>query len=64
MIYLPHSVRYPITMPDFLMADVTDAMLDGYISGFPNTYALKVGKACAASSIRFHDFLLFPCVVR
>ena len=37
-------VRYPITLADFLIADVTDSMLDGYIAGFPNTYAQKVGK--------------------
>jgi len=36
--------RYPITLADFLIADVTDSMLDGYIAGFPNTYATKVGK--------------------
>ena len=59
------AVLYPITMADFTIADVTDAMLDGpqhslstsvmfylsfawlfegYIAGFPNTYAQKVGK--------------------
>ena len=31
-------------MADFLIADVTDSMLDGIIDGFPNTYASKVGK--------------------
>lgn len=36
--------RYPITLADFFLADVTDSMLDGYIVGFPNTYASKVGK--------------------
>ena len=34
----------PITMADFLIADVTDRMLDGYIASFPNTYASKVGQ--------------------
>merc|ERR1719460_1003026 len=38
------AVLYPITMADFVIADVTDAMMEGYISGFPNTYATKVGK--------------------
>ena len=38
------AVLYPITMADFTIADVTDAMLDGYIAGFPETYAEKVGK--------------------
>jgi hypothetical protein len=31
------AVLYPITMSDFVIADVTDSMLDGYIIGFPNT---------------------------
>ena len=35
---------YPITMADFVIADVTDSMLDGVIAGFPSTYAAKVGK--------------------
>jgi hypothetical protein len=38
------AVLHPITMADYVIADVTDAMLDGYIAGFPNTYASKVGK--------------------
>ena len=38
------SVLYPITMADFMMSDVTDSMLDGYIAGFPALYAQKVGK--------------------
>ena len=38
------SVLYPITMADFLMADVTDSMLDGYVASFPSLYAKKVGK--------------------
>ena len=45
--------RYPITLADFLIADVTDSMLDGYIAGFPNTYASKVGK------VRSFDGLLY-----
>ena len=31
-------------MADFVIADVTDSMLDGVIAGFPNTYASRVGK--------------------
>ena len=27
-----------------VLCAVTDSMLDGYIAGFPNTYATKVGK--------------------
>jgi len=36
------AVLYPITMADFVIADVTDSMLDGVISGFPNTYAASL----------------------
>ena len=38
------SVAYPITMADLMLADVTDSMLDGYVAGFPNLYAKRVGK--------------------
>ena len=38
------SVLYPITMADFMISDVTDSMLDGYVAGFPSLYAKKVGK--------------------
>ena len=37
-----------LTMADFVIADVTDSMPDGIISGFPNTYATKVGKTSDA----------------
>lgn len=47
--------RYPITLADFLIADVTDSMLDGYIAGFPNTYAQKVGKVRLSSRVGFDD---------
>merc|ERR1712039_1030444 len=42
------AVLYPITMADFVIADVTDSMLDGVIAGFPNTYGAKVGKTSDA----------------
>jgi hypothetical protein len=61
------AVLYPITMADFVMADVTDATLDGYIAGFPNTYATKVGKTsdaqyklCFASAMSMMCGSLFP----
>lgn len=38
------AILLQITMADFVIADVTDSMLDGVIAGFPNTYASKVGK--------------------
>ena len=61
------AVLYPITMADFVIADVTDAMLDGVIAGFPNTYATKVGKtsdemyrSCFASYMSMHCSSVFP----
>ena len=42
------SVLYPITMADFMLADVTDSMLDGYIASLPGLYAKKVGKTSDA----------------
>lgn len=61
------AVLYPITMADFVLADVTDSMLDGVIAGFPNTYASKVGKtsdemykACFASYMSMHCSSIFP----
>jgi hypothetical protein len=41
------TVLYPITMADFMLADVTDSMLDGYVASFPGLYARKVGKTSA-----------------
>lgn len=61
------AVLYPITMADFMIADVTDAMLDGYIAGFPSTYSKKVGKtsdsmykACFASYMSMMCSSMFP----
>merc|ERR1719195_2329383 len=61
------AVLYPITMADFVIADVTDAMVDGIIAGFPNTYASKVGKtsdamykACFSSYMSMHCSSIFP----
>ena len=61
------AVLYPITMADFIIADVTDAMLDGYIAGFPSTYAKKVGKtsdsmyqACFSSYMSMMCSSMFP----
>jgi len=65
------AVLYPITMADFTIADVTDGMLSGYVSGFPNTYAEKVGKtsdkmykACFSAYMSMHCSAIFPrCTV-
>jgi len=65
------AVLYPITMADFVIADVTDSMLDGYIAGFPITFAKKVGKTsdsmykvCFASYMSMMCSSVFPrCTV-
>lgn len=61
------AVLYPITMSDFVLADVTDSMLDGVIAGFPNTYATKVGKTsdvmyktCFSAYMSMHCSSIFP----
>merc|ERR1712032_235795 len=61
------AVLYPITMADFVIADVTDAMMEGYISGFPTTYATKVGKtsdamykSCFSAYMSMHCSSIFP----
>merc|ERR1712224_159742 len=38
------AVLHPITMADFVIADVTDAMVEGHIAAFPALYATKVGR--------------------
>merc|ERR1712232_129638 len=65
------AVLYPITLADFLIADMSDKAMDGYIAGFPGTYASKVGKtsdaaykSCASSYFSMHCGALFPrCTV-
>jgi len=61
------AVLHPITMADFVIADVTDASLDGIIAAFPKLYASKVGKtsdiaykACYSSYMSMHCGSLFP----
>lgn len=64
------AVLHPITLADFVVADVTDSMMDGYIATFPNTFASRVGKAtdtvyrgCFASYMSLHCSSIFPrCV--
>merc|ERR1719272_248918 len=65
------AVLYPITMADFVLADVTDSVLDGIIAGFPAAYAEKVGKtsdemykACFSAFMSMHCSSIFPrCTV-
>merc|ERR1712048_76005 len=61
------AVLYPITLADFLLADMTDKVMDGYIAGFPDTYAAKVGKtsdamykACGSAFLTMHCSAIFP----
>jgi len=65
------AVLHPITMADFLVADLTDKAMDGYIASFPSTYAAKVGKtsdkaykACFAAYMSMSCASAFPkCTV-
>lgn len=61
------AVLYPITFADFIVADVTDSIMDGYMASFPNTFASKVGKAsdavyksCFASYMSLQCSSIFP----
>mmetsp|Transcript_57224 Transcript_57224/g.177592 ORF Transcript_57224/g.177592 Transcript_57224/m.177592 type:complete len:420 (+) Transcript_57224:78-1337(+) len=61
------AVLYPITMADFVIADVTDALLNSVVAGFPNTYANKVGKTtdimyklCFSAYMSMHCSSVFP----
>jgi hypothetical protein len=65
------AVLFPISTIDFTMADATDRQLDGYIAGFPNSYATKVGKTddtlyktCFIAFMSMHCSAIFPrCTV-
>eukprot|EP00929_Paragymnodinium_shiwhaense_P103912 TRINITY_DN67763_c0_g1_i1.p1 TRINITY_DN67763_c0_g1~~TRINITY_DN67763_c0_g1_i1.p1 ORF type:complete len:353 (+),score=55.01 TRINITY_DN67763_c0_g1_i1:247-1305(+) len=65
------AVLHPITMADFLVADLTDKAMDGYVSSFPSTYQAKVGKtsdktykACFAAYMSMSCAAAFPrCTV-
>jgi hypothetical protein len=61
------AVLHPITMSDFVIADVTDSMMDGYLSSFPTTYQQKVGrtsdvayKLCGAAYMSMQCSSIFP----
>merc|ERR1712232_116764 len=61
------AVLYPITMADFLLADMTDKVMESYLASFPDTYATKVGKTsdqmykvCGASYFTLHCSAIFP----
>merc|ERR1712224_237860 len=61
------AVLYPITTADFVMADTSDAQLDGIIASFPALYKRKVGttsdaayKACFSAYMSMHCGSIFP----
>ncbi|CAD7933939.1 unnamed protein product [Amoebophrya sp. A120] len=61
------AVLYPITAADFVIADVTDAQLDGVIAGFPGLFKDRIGKApdqlykaCYASYMSQQCASIFP----
>ncbi|KAL8271469.1 hypothetical protein Esti_004670 [Eimeria stiedai] len=61
------SILYPITMPDFLSADVTDSVMEGVIGSFPSKYQNKVGKTsetqyriCATAYLGMYCASIFP----
>jgi len=61
------AVFHLITTTDFITADSTDAMLDGYIASFPQTFQDKVGpaapwlyKACFMAYMSMHCASIFP----
>lgn len=61
------AILHPITMADFVIADVTDRSVEGYINSFPKLYANKVGKTsdakykmCFQAYMSMHCASIFP----
>lgn len=60
------AVLYPITLADFVIADVTDNSVSGYVANFPKLYYSKVGtneemyKPCFAAYMSMHCASIFP----
>lgn len=61
------AILYPITLVDFMLADMTDKVMESYISSFPDTYLNKVGqtdnamyKTCSASYFTLQCSAIFP----
>lgn len=56
------AVLYPITIGDFIMADVTDAALDGVVASFPSYYRSHVGVTDDATYDRcFSSYMSMQC---
>lgn len=61
------AILHPITMADFVIADVTDRSVESYIDSFPKLYANKVGKTsdaqykmCFQAYMSMHCASIFP----
>eukprot|EP00366_Plasmodium_knowlesi_P003650 XP_002261147.1 [Plasmodium knowlesi strain H] len=61
------SILYPITSAEFVIADITDSIMNGIISSFPSKYASKVGKTsdaqyrlCAMAYLGMYCASIFP----
>lgn len=56
------AVLYPITIGDFILADVTDSALDGVVASFPSYYRSHIGATDAASYSRcFSAYMSMQC---
>lgn len=56
------AVQYPITIGDFVMADMSDSALDGVVANFPSLYRSKVGNTDAATYDKcFSAYMSMQC---
>merc|ERR1712188_210667 len=56
------AVLYPITIGDFILADVTDSAMDGIIASFPSYYRSHIGSTDDGTYQRcFNSFMSMQC---
>jgi hypothetical protein len=56
------AVLYPITIGDFIMADVTDSAMDGVIASFPSYYRSHIGATDQGTYQRcFNAYMSMQC---
>lgn len=56
------AVLYPITIGDFILADVTDSALDGVVASFPSYYRSHIGVTDDATYNRcFSSYMSMQC---
>jgi hypothetical protein len=56
------AVLYPITIGDFILADVTDSALDGVVASFPSYYRSHIGATNAATyQTCFNAYMSMQC---